>query len=237
MKPQLISDRNRSLWESIAHHFKIIIEYHPNDHFFHCINDRDVVIVVPEENGSIELFTHELLHVRLMTVGLNVGYLLKNRLRNEPLLNWTLNENLFEQVGHCLEHWKMLHMYLDMGFERDLFCESYYMPCCAEMSMQIIRSGMQKEIPSKASIDLFIHKYFAMRSCLNPGFKYGHFLGDLERVNRELFAILERFWSFWVAFDMNGNNNNAIRLLTYDFMHELGTWNIMNVYAPGRSRA
>jgi hypothetical protein len=236
MQLQFIDDRNRSLWESSNQQLPIIIETHSNDHFYHYFKEDTIILFVPAENGTIELFTHQLLHLHLTLSGINITTWLKDRLRNEPLLHWTFNENLFEQIGACLEHWKMLPAYLSMGFERDLFCETYYMSCCNEMSMLIIKSGMNKEVPAKASVDLFIHKFFAMKTCLNPGFNYCSHLNELKLINAELCSILENFWTQWNDFDIQANTR-LLKSSTYDFMHELGTWNILNIYAKEKMRA
>jgi len=237
MEMQFIDGRNRSLWESINQHFRLRIENHSNHHFFHYFKDQEVYLFVPEEGGTPELFTHELLHLDLIVNGVTITSYLKDRLRNEPLLHWTFSENLFEQIGNCLEHSKMLPLYLEMSFERDLFSESYHMPCCTNMSMQMIRSGMGKEIPARASIDLFIHKFFAMKACLNPEFNYEVQLEELRKINEELYAILDQFWQSWEAFDISNSPCTSFKLFTYDFMHRLGTWNILNVYAKEKMRA
>jgi hypothetical protein len=233
----LINDRNRSLWESINRTSTIVIETHSNDHFYHYLVDNEVYLFVPEHGGPVEWFTHELLHIHMILKGVNISWYLKNRLRNEPLLSWTLNENLFEQIGEWLAHIKMLPLYLSMGFERDLFCETYYMPCCHEMNMQMIRSGMKKEIPSAASIDLFIKKFFAMRSCLNPDFNYDHYIEQLKLINPGLYFILDKFWKQWTAFDIESSDRQSFKIFTNDFIHELGTWNIINIYAKQNQRA
>jgi hypothetical protein len=232
-----INDRNRSLWETICKHFKVNIEQHSNDHFYHYFLNDEVYLFVPEQQGMIELFTHEMLHLYLIMGGVNITNYLKSRLRNEPLLHWSFNENLFEQIGECLAHEKMLPLYLSMGFERDLFCENYYVPCCHEMNMQIIRSGMKKEIPSPASIDLFIHKFFAMKCCVNPAFIYDHYLEQLQMINSDLYCILDKFYNEWKAFIIKANEVNSFKRITNDFMHELGTWNIINIYAKQKQRA
>jgi hypothetical protein len=237
MQVQLIDDRNRSLWESIKQQFQVIIERHPNHHFYHHLIDKEIILFVPEENPSVELFTHELLHLFLIVKGVNIKSYLKDRFRNEPLLHWSFNENLFEQIGECLEHLIMLPMYLSMGFERELFCETYFMPCCNEISMQIIRSGMMKEIPTKISLHHFIHKYFAMKACLNPSCVYDEWLDELEMFNGALFDILEKFWKEFSAFDIDNGNLHALKSSAYDLIHELGTWNILNIYAKQNIRA
>jgi hypothetical protein len=163
--------------------------------------------------------------------------ILKERFRNEPLLRWSLDENLFEQVGECLEHWKMLPLYLSMGFERVLFCENYYMPCCNEMSMQIIRSGMNKAVPTKISVHHFVHKYFTMKTCLNPAFDYDDELDELKFINGDLYVILENFATRWNDLEISRGNPLSFKKTTADFIHELGMWNIMNIYAKENVRA
>lgn len=237
MEIQFIDDRNRSLWKAITGKFSITIERHPGHHFYHRIIDKEVILYIPEEDATIELFTHELLHVYLVINGISIKSYLKERFRNEPLLHWSLTENLFEQVGDCLEHSKMLALYLSMGFERELFCETYYMLCCNEMSMQIIRSGMNKEIPTKISLHHFIHKYFAIKTCLNPLFNYDTELQELKSINGELYFVLEKFWTEWNALDTSNNSVPSFKSSTNNFIHDLGIWNILNIYAKQNIRA
>jgi hypothetical protein len=234
---RFIDDRNRPLWKDITEYFSVTVEQHSNSHFYHSINEEEVTIHIPLYNGTIELFTHELLHLHLIKKGLTITSYLKDRLRNEPLLHWSLSDNLFEQVGNYFEHDKMLPLYLPMGFERDLFCESYYMLPCNEMSLQIIRSGMSKEIPALPAVDLFIHKYFAIKTCPNPDFIYDHYLMELQTFNPELYFILETFWNAWKKFDIEKDEIINFKSFTTKFMHQLGTWNILNIYAKQKERA
>jgi hypothetical protein len=55
-------------------------------------------------------------------------------------------------------------------------------------------------------------------------------------INAELCSILENFWTQWNDFDIQANTR-LLKSSTYDFMHELGTWNILNIYAKEKMRA
>ena len=227
-----IDKRNQQLFKAL--HLLIKIEKHEGNHVYSKITEKQLTIYIPQSGGSIQLVTHELLRAYLIKNGINITAVLKERLRHEPLLHWTLNENLMEQIGQELEHMKMLPIYLSMGFERELFDEKYYMPCCSPISVQLIECGLKKKIPASASIDLFIKKYFAMRCCINPDFVYKDYLQTLKLINEELYQVLERFYNKWTSADI-ASLAHSYRPLATEFIHELGLWAIKQVYTRERS--
>jgi hypothetical protein len=231
---QFIVHRNKSLWHKINGILPVTLEEHSASHFYHRFLEESVVLHVPERNGTTELFTHELLHIDLIMRGVTITDFLRDRFMQEPLLRWTLNENLFQQIGEHLEHVKMFPEYLRMGYQKDLFSENYYVHCCSPMSVQIIRSGMMKKVPSPASIDLFIHKFFAIQANQNPHFDYREHLDFLKSICPGLYAILEEFWHSWEGYEIGKQN---FKEFTTRFVHQLGMWAIENRYAKEMERA
>jgi hypothetical protein len=231
---QFIDNRNKNLWHKINVVLPITLEQHTGSHFYHRFFEKSVALHVPQRDGTIELFTHELLHIDLIMRGITITDFLKERFRQEPLLRWTLNENLFEQIGELLEHVKMLPEYLKMGYQRELFSENYYVHCCHPMTAQVIRLGMMKKVPTPASVDLFIHKFFAIRTNQNPEFDYSEHLDFLKSVCPELYGVLEEFWQKWDAYEINKQDFKGFTTL---FVQRLGMWTIENRYAKEMERA
>jgi hypothetical protein len=231
-----IDKRNRRLFDTLLNHFSMSIDLHDGYHFYSKLSGKELTIYTPRKEATIELFTHEMLHAYLVANGISLCSFLKERLRLEPLLHWTVNENLIDQIGQALEHAKMLPLYIAMGFERNLFEEKYYMTCCSPVTLQLVQSGFNKRVPATASIDLFINKFFAMKCALNPQFDYAGSLQLLQDADYELYSILEQFYNTWITADSK-NLSEQFKKFTAHFVHELGLWAIKNIYVKELQRA
>lgn len=221
----IIDERNEAIWNEINDHFTTEIQVHDRHHYYSFIRENTAFFYIPQEN-NIELFTHELLHIYLRTQRIFISEWLLQLFKQEPLLGWNCNDNLFEQIGHYLEDIKILTLYLEMGLDRNKFSESYSQLACTHNNIQIIHSGMKKRIPAAASIDMFIHKYFAMKADPNPDNEYHGRMEDLKSINKELFDILDRFYQQWLTFDIfkYDPGKYSYKDFTAAFVHDVGKW-------------
>ncbi|MEP7376017.1 MAG: hypothetical protein ABI675_21655 [Chitinophagaceae bacterium] len=232
----LIDSRNKAIWDEVTTKYDLSIQLYNGREYRHQLFQGKAVILVPELNNSIELFTHELLHIYIRTKRLFITEYLLQRLKAEPLLYWSLTDNLFEQVGHYLEHLHILPIYLTCGFDRSNFFEDYELQPCSSLNIQLLYRGMKKTPPSMAIIDLYINKFFAMKASLNASSNYNGYLEDLKEMNPALFSILDRFWKRWTGIDINSlhTTGSPYKKFTAEFVHELGNWTVKNIYASKR---
>jgi hypothetical protein len=229
---QLIDERNRGLLGDIQKHLEVDIQICKGKDYSHRVVERKAIIYVPGNNYSPALFTHELLHIWLRKKQIFVTDFLLQGLEKESLLNWSVSDNLFEQMGHFLEDVKILPEFIRLGFGESEFAEDFLVPRCTFMHTEIIHSGMRKPIPSMASIDMFIHKFFAMKVDPNILHDYNGIMEDFRKINEELFAILCEFWEQWRDFDIEcyDATKYSYKGFTGKFLRELGRWAVVNIH-------
>lgn len=233
---KLIDDRNRLFWDTVSQSYNTTVQLYEGHHYNTQLSGTSLRMQVPSENVSKELFTHELLHLYLRKKKILITDFLVQQLKREPLLKWSLTENLMEQVGHFLEHVQMLPIYLQAEFERDKFIENFDRPVCHHLHIQQLFAGMRKAVPSPAIIDLYIHQFFAMKAHPDDEADYSGKLIDLESINDDLFAVLSKFWEQWISFDINRYDpaDYTYKSFAAAFIHELGAWTVRNMYCRER---
>ena len=69
----------------------------------------------PKNRICADSFTHELLHIYLRSKGVFIGARLKRKLQSSKTLSIIYSEPLLEHLGNCLDHIKMLPIYLELG--------------------------------------------------------------------------------------------------------------------------
>jgi hypothetical protein len=235
---QLLDERNAGIWHQANKVFQVRVQLHNRAHHYYQINRNNADIFLGANQYSIEAFTHELLHIYLRSKNISMTEYLLQRLREEPLLHWTFTETLFEQIGHYLEHKHMLGPYLEAGFDRSTFLPDFNTPVCNPILLQLIASGLHKNIPSIISTDLFIRTFFRIRCHPDKRIHYGFYLESLKALNAMLFAILERFWEAWHHYDIDRYHpaHYSYAPFTATFMHELGAWAILAIQAKQKRK-
>ncbi|GAA0527916.1 hypothetical protein [Chitinophaga japonensis] len=205
MKPQLstfIDYRNQSIWDSLSQVYSVTLEYFNESSHLCYTKDSNAAIYIPVGNTCKDSFTHELLHIYLKAKGAFIGnYITLIARSNSTLIN-VLSEELLEHIGNCLDHSKMLEIYLQLGFDRRNFISDYEVPKCRELEIKFIENSFNSPIYWRNGADLFLGKFFAMKACPNLSFNYLEYHRQLRNIDSALYDILETFWTEWETFDI-----------------------------------
>ncbi len=230
---ELVDAHNRWIWDELEKEYNLVLKTHTGRLYYFEQQLTEIFLYIPSKDINKQAFTHELLHLLLQHRKIRISSYLIQCFKNEPLLCWSLNENLFDQIGHYLEHTKMFPLYLKCGFDAGLFSEDFNEFKCSPMNLQLISSGMQKPVPSLASADLFINKFFAMKCCSNENMNHTPYLERLEALCPSLYSILQSFWIDWKQFNVDGLDsvNYSYTSFTKQFIHELGQWAARRIQA------
>jgi hypothetical protein len=141
--------------------------------------------------------------LHLTARNINIGSYLKLRFQENGLLSSIFSAPSLEHISNILDHAKMLPMYLNMGFDRNKFIVDYDEPKCTERELNLIRLFINsKSNLWKNSVDLFLGKYFSIKSCPNDKIDYTAYLDQLCKNDSILFEILDHFWGEWMKFDI-----------------------------------
>lgn len=227
----LIDNRNLGLWNYLimVHDIEIRKEKRPD--YLAFSKSGKTIISVPYDNIDPASFTHELLHIYLRTKEVFIGGGLTLSIKESGILSRIFSDNLIEHIGNCLEHIKMLPEFLDLGFNENDFLSDYSVNKLTDEEILKIKRHytttiLFKKVYNASAVDFFIGKYFAASSCPNKSYDYQSQLKELEKIDPDLFQILETFLNDWKSFDYNDTDpiTGSYHSLLFDFIENLEKW-------------
>jgi len=226
----LIDHRNIELWNLLNKDFEIEIVRKISDNYSVYSIDNKATIYVSIDNINSSSFTHELLHIFLRSKQIFISTGLAMGVKENKILSRIMSDNLLEHIGNCLDHIKILPLYLELGYENSEFISDFYTHKLPDSEIQNIKRNYCstinfKKYYSRSAIDSFIGKFFAAVTCSNEDFNYKEQLIKLKKIDNELFEILERFFIEWRDFDLNDDSPvNNYHTVEYNFERNLENW-------------
>ena len=222
--PGLIDPRNRDLWESLQLKYHFELERGPEPGYLTYFDNNRVVVEVDIEEISPAAFTHELLHVYLKSEGLEIVWDFRERVQRDPELQKIFSTSLRVHIGNCLEHNKMLPLFLSLGFAREDFLRDYHIKIMGVSQVKDLEKNyLRFDKVDLNSVDTFIGKYFAMAASVNPNFDYKPVLQRLQEIDHLLFSILNNFWESWQNFKLGEPKEKYLKLLDR-FLLDIKIW-------------
>jgi len=231
----LVDNRNIHLWQQMNKKFNITIReswepnYSVNIHKKKIFRRIKVFISVLNSDLCPASFTHELLHLHLASKQILIGDDLdKLILRNNNLCS-LFSRDLRNHVSNCLEHIKMLPLYLELGYENEKFISDFHTKKMNPLEMNSLANGFSNIFSfDRGVVDLYIGKFFAMKACNNTTINYDIYYNEMENLDFELYKILDEFWSSWINYDIAKSKNNYNYIL-HKFTTDLDFWLINRV--------
>ncbi len=227
----LLDEKNVALWQYLYERYHIEIRRENRSDYLLHSKGGETIIYVPDDRPEPASFTHELLHAALMYNDLYIGSSLILMVEGSDVLSKFYSRKLLEHTANCLEHMKMLPVFIDMGYPAETFTADYDQYKLTNEDLRLIKEHFRSRIFFKyyyhtIGIDAFIGKYFAARACPNPGFNYTRQLQQLKKTAPVLYGILDRFTENWIQFDEKSMNpvTNSYRPIVNDFVTELEQW-------------
>jgi len=220
-----LDSRNRDIWQTVSSKYNITLKLSPNAEYSIYTQNKDATIFVTND-CCVESFTHELLHLYLDVKEVFVGPCLNFSRYGKPKLSLILSNNLVEHIGNCLNHIKMLPMYLELGFLREKFLYDYDFHKCSEEDIALIKLLFKSGTSYRAiAVDNLIGKYIAIKADPNNSFDYSFALSSLEELDNRLFAVLENFHKDWATLDVDKYDLfHNYRNIVSKFYDELDAW-------------
>jgi len=224
----LVDSRNKDLWDLINKEYTCSIEYITDTQEYGCFTKNNTAILyVPKSSINPDSFTHELLHIYIRMKQVFIGSSLKSNITSNPRLNKFYSLPLIEHIGNCLDHIKMLPLYLAMGYKRELFIQDYNLTKCSNEEIQNLQNYFQFGPSYNGSaIDLFIGKIFAIRACPNNEIDYRSKLIALKKINSALFEINQNLIDDWIQLDIDVNDPLELGYigLVLDYCDRMNEW-------------
>ncbi|NAY91406.1 hypothetical protein GTQ34_05690 [Muricauda sp. JGD-17] len=203
----LIDHRNENLWNDLnkTHIISISVANYPNYGVYS--KGQDSLVQIPENDIDIDSFTHELLHILLRQNEIFFGSRLGNFVSENPILDAFFSDNLIEHFGNCIEHIKMLPIYLDLGFDKKKFIEDYEENKCTKSEIKWLNANFKiRNVYQVAAIDFYIAKYISIQADAKRHVNYPKSLEGLKKIDFRLFDILKSCVENWKELPLTKTN-------------------------------
>ena len=219
-----IDDRNREMWESLSKTYNITLHQSDEPNYKSRLIGNNFEIHIDENDITPESFTHELLHLHLKSKGVLIQQDLNASILPYDNISKIFSIPLIEHINNCLEHNKMLPKYLELGYDNSKFISDY-------SEIKITKKYIEKLKESfkvngkyyREAFDVFIGKFFAMKSDNNPKHRYYEFYVQLKKIDPTLYKLLSDFWEDWLDYDINNPEDTYNDILEY-FIDDLIAW-------------
>lgn len=222
---RLIDPRNEDIFEKVQSKFEVSFEPSYNgEHSVYNI-ENSITFYIPVGVYSVDAFTHELLHAYIDYYEAYIGGNFKNTMWQSNILKQLLDLPLAEHITNSIAHTLMLPLYLERGFERNMFLLDYH-EFKAEPGFvgQIARYYKQGALYNLSAIRNFIGKYFAFKCDPNPVFNYDAELLQLKKIDPQLYQILEAYFTRWAGYDFTADPLSEYRGINADLYTGLKPW-------------
>lgn len=223
----LIDKRNTALWKSMNNMYNIDFQnsYEPNFQLY--LLKKNAIIYIPSENANAGGFTHELLHMKLHSLGVLTGPAIRVHIKKKKNLSKYLTKNLQDHLSNSLEHIKMLPIFLDMGFDIEHFISDYHKNKADSIYIDNIIQKLKIKDSYNADIfDSYVGRYFAIVACPNKNFHYGEALTKLKELSPDLYDVLNRFTEKWTDLNLLDSeiDLSLYKTTLWNFLDELEHW-------------
>ena len=223
----LIDDRNKELWEFCNSNAKIEITIANVDECEVYSKGGKHSIKISSQQLNPASFTHELLHVYLSIKNVHVGGALYWAL-NEDKINRFFTTALREHVSNCLNHIKMLPLYLEMGYDIKSFITDYHVNKFTEDDAKRLKGDLKlfSGVYKAKEIDYYIGKFFAMKACPNHEYDYSTGYDFLKELAPGLFSVLEKCMKEWDDYDYTVDDplSEGYREIAYNLVNGIKKW-------------
>lgn len=219
------------LWNSLKSVLDIEIRKEKRPDYLAFSKNGKTIISVPFDNIDPASFTHELILIYLRTKDFFISGGLALSIKESEKLSRIFSDDLIDHIVNCLDHIKMLPEFLILGFNEKDFLSDYSVNKLTDEEIFKIKKHytttiLFKKIYNASAIDFFIGKYFAANTCPNKSYDYQSQLKKIEKIDPELFQILETFLANWKNFDYNDTDpiNGSYHILLFGFIENLEKW-------------
>lgn len=216
---------NIALWNEMDSSYSITLKESPEpNHIVNFRNDGEIILYINEDNLTTASFTHELLHIYLRHQGVNIVAELNDKIAKSEKLNYIFSHDLRDHIGNCLEHIKMLFIFIKYGYKNSDFIDDFYEPKMTDITLYNFSSVFKESgIYDRDAIDCYIGKFFGMKACNNKAFNYTKYYKALKELDLGLYNVLLRFSNSWVDYDVEKYDREYLIYLQ-NFIDELEDW-------------
>lgn len=204
----LLNSKNIALWEYLSQKYEFRLEESRENGYLTYFDNTSIVIEVDMADFTPSSFTHELLHVFVKDQGLHINWNLRMKITADEDLLKLFSTSLRVHMGNCLEHVKMLPLFLQFGFSNESFIGDYNRRIIDEVEIRNLEEiYFRADRPQLKAVDLYLGKFFSMKASNNPSYDYSSYYKRLEKIDESLFEINEALWESWAHYRTNSETD------------------------------
>ncbi len=228
---ELLDERNQKLWDEISEYYEVEFIDSSNGEYGCYTESKNVVFTINKNNMCKDSFTHEMLHAYLKIHEFYIGNSIYLTLSGSKLFSSILSPLLIDHIGNCLDHIKMLPLYLELGFERQKFIQDYFEYKCTTEELRNFEKSYRtgKKINLEA-VDPYIGRLVAILCDPNDKFNYSNELKRLRKVDDLLYRIIERLINHTKEIKLVDRKpfEDCYRTVSGNFYNNLKVWATQN---------
>lgn len=229
---ELLDSRNQNLWNDIQEKFNISFVDTINGNYS-CYSQNDsVIFYIDSKHLCKDSFTHELLHIYLRLKEFYIGAGLKLTIKDSSILSNIMSDKLLEHMGNCLDHVKMLPIYLEMGFDRKKFIVDYNLYKCTTEELQFLREHYNTGNRINLNVvDPYIGRIVSIIADPNDQFDYSNDLVELEKIDPYLYQIIVKLYDDCKEIKLEDRSilDDDDHSAVYNFYQNMKTWMSKNM--------
>ncbi|MNJ86509.1 hypothetical protein D3C87_40090 [compost metagenome] len=221
----LLDSRNIHLWNDVSKAYKIKIFKADNQEYSVNYSNGLVTFRYDPSDINADSFAHELLHIHLRMQGCLVGEDLKSLIIPNQELSRILSFKLIEHIANCLDHVKMLPIYLELNYKRERFIQDYFIPKCNTQEADGIAEYYRHDGKIRPKlVDVYVGTLFSIFANPNDEIDHSNELKILSMIDPIMFQISKRMFEAWKEVPMNDYD-----LILSDYLNELKLWLSLNL--------
>lgn len=220
----LIDDRNLDLWKDVNNKHEIQLEESTEPGYLTNFGNKRIYIQVDMEDFNPACLTHELLHIYLKDQGVLIAQDLKEKVEQDQELDKLFSDSLKEHLGNCLEHSKMLPLYLNREFNNSDFVKDFHKEIMNEEELlELRKTYYMGEAIKRTAFDKYVGQFFALKTSNNNRYDYKDIYVGLENLDPLLYTVLEKFRKGWQKYKIEDARKGYQQLLE-EFSVGLREW-------------
>ena len=202
-KSVFVDDRNLALWNKLNSIYEIgIIDTYAHYELKYQDGSKQVIIFTDNKYNK-GIFTHELLHLNLRSIGLNSLSMYAS------LMNYhkTYIIQALISLLNCIEHILFFDDFLDMGFTSNQFVMDYDTSSYTEanfLSVKLAKNGSDKNLYTV----YFLSTQITMYSEEYSGQDRTAFLQKLKNIDPKMFSVGLKLYGEIIDFEIKESKHN-----------------------------
>jgi hypothetical protein len=228
---ELLDYRNQNLWTEISKNYNISFENSPSREYSCFTQNRNVIFYIDKNNLCKSSFTHEMLHVYLRCKDCYISGGLNNTIRQNSTLSSMFSSELLEHMGNCLDHIKMLPIYLNLGFEKEKFILDFDENKCTSAELNNLKQNYKiYSSINRNAVDFYIGKLFAILADPNTEFDYSKELEEFKIIDPILFEANNKMIEHWKEIKVENRQifDDDYHSVLFEYYQNLEKWALIN---------